>query len=142
MKISEKFFFSCSPFTQNAPSQMFDYVLNTPLELLTIFAKSSTWDVQLRLEYAYGIFNYFCKSLRSNRRRWSVRKGVLRNFAKFTGKQLRQSLFLIVTDLAQVFSFEFCEISKSTFSQNNSGQLLWKAWSLMFDLVLDRPLIF
>ena len=30
---------------------------------------------------------------RSSHRRWSVRKGVLRNFAKFTGKHLCQSLF-------------------------------------------------
>ena len=34
--------FSCSLFTQKAPSQMFDSVLNTPLELLPIFAKSSS----------------------------------------------------------------------------------------------------
>ena len=31
--------------------------------------------------------------IRSRHRRCSVRKGVLRNFAKFTGKQLYQSLF-------------------------------------------------
>ena len=30
---------------------------------------------------------------RSSHRRWSVRKGVLRNFAKFTGKHLCQSFF-------------------------------------------------
>ena len=29
----------------------------------------------------------------SSHRRWSVRKGVLRNFAKFTGKHLCQGLF-------------------------------------------------
>ena len=43
--------------------------------------------------------NSFYTSRRS-RQRGSVRKGVLRNFAKFTGKYLCQSL---------------CEISKSTF---------------------------
>ena len=58
------------------------------------------------------------------------KKGVLRNFAKFTGKHLCQSLFLIKLQasglqqacnfikkktLAQVFSCEFCEISKNTF---------------------------
>ena len=54
------------------------------------------------------------------------KKGVLRNFAKFTGKQLCQSLFLNKAyrpqacnfikkeTLAPVFSCEFCEISKST----------------------------
>ena len=59
----------------------------------------------------------------------SVRKGVLRNFAKFTGKHLCQSLFFNkVADLrpeaynfikketlAQVFPCEFCEISKKNF---------------------------
>ena len=53
------------------------------------------------------------------------KKGVLRNFAKFTGKHLRQSLFFLQAwacnfikkeTLAQMFSSEFCKISKDTFS--------------------------
>ena len=56
------------------------------------------------------------------------KNGVLRNFAKLTGKHLRQSLFfnkiagikasnfIEKETLAQVFSCEFCEISKNTFS--------------------------
>ena len=58
--------------------------------------------------------------------RCSVRKGVLRNFPKFTGKHLRQSFFfkklqaeacnfIEKETLAQVFFCEFCEISKNTF---------------------------
>ena len=43
------------------------------------------------------------------------KKGVLRNFAKFTGKHLRPVTFKKGTP-TQVFSCEFCEISKSTFS--------------------------
>ena len=50
---------------------------------------------------------------RSSHRRGSVRKGVLRNFAKFTGKHLYYSLLFKKETLAQVFSFEFCEISKN-----------------------------
>ena len=50
--------------------------------------------------------------------RCSVKKCVLRNFAKFTGKHLCQSLlacnFIKKETLAQVFSCEFCEISKNT----------------------------
>ena len=48
------------------------------------------------------------------------KKGVLRNFTKFTGKRLCQSLFFNkvaaaqALTLAQAFSCEFCEISKST----------------------------
>ena len=44
------------------------------------------------------------------------KKGVLRNFEKFTGKHLCPSLFFKKDALAQVFSCEFCEISKNTFS--------------------------
>ena len=54
------------------------------------------------------------------------KKGVLKNFAKFTGKHLCQSLFFNKVDLqacnfikketlAQVFSCKFCEISKIIF---------------------------
>ena len=64
---------------------------------------------------------------RSSHRRCSVRKDVLRNFEKLTGKYLRQSLFfdkfagqrpatlLKKEALAQAFSYEFCKISKNTF---------------------------
>ena len=47
----------------------------------------------------------------------AVAGGVLRNFTKFTGKQLCQvSNFIKKETLTQVFSCEFREISKSTFS--------------------------
>ena len=48
-------------------------------------------------------------------------KGFLRNFAEFTGKHLCQKLFFKACNvikkesLVQVFSCEFCEISKNTF---------------------------
>ena len=48
------------------------------------------------------------------------KKGAHRNFAKFTGKHLCQSLFFNkvagLGTLAQVFSCEFCESSKNNFS--------------------------
>ena len=50
------------------------------------------------------------------------KKVVLRNFTKFTGKHLWQSLFfnkvanfIKKETLAQVFSCEFCEVSKKNF---------------------------
>ena len=68
-------------------------------------------------------------------RRWTeavaqrcfCKKGILRNFAKFTGKHLCQSLFfikvpglrpttLLKKTLTRLFSSEFCEICKNTFS--------------------------
>ena len=50
----------------------------------------------------------------------SIIKGVLRNFAKFTGKHLKKDT------LGQVFSCEFCEISKNTFFKEH----LWAAASV------------
>ena len=61
---------------------------------------------------------------RSRHQRSSVRKGILRNFAKFTGKYQYQSFFfnkvaglannfIKTKTLAQAFSCEFCEISKN-----------------------------
>ena len=51
-----------------------------------------------------------------------MKKDALRNFAKFTGKHLYQRLFfnnVAGLPLAQVFSCEFCEISKNTFFTEN-----------------------
>ena len=65
---------------------------------------------------------------RSSRPEVFCKKGVLRNFAKFTEKHLCRSLFLSIVaglrsailfkkeTLAQVFSCEFCEIAENTFS--------------------------
>ena len=69
---------------------MFDWVMNTPLLLM---GTRSTQEQSPEL---------LC------------RKGVLRDFAKFTGKHLCQSL--LVETIAQVLFCEFCEISKKTFS--------------------------
>ena len=54
--------------------------------------------------------------LRSSRPDSFCKKGVVRNFAKFTRKHLYQGLFL----MAHVFSCEFCEISKNPFSYRTS----------------------
>ena len=65
---------------------------------------------------------------RSSRTEVFRKKGILRNFAKFTGKHLCQSLFfnkvagnqacniIKKESLVQVFSCEFCGVSKNTFS--------------------------
>ena len=64
------------------------------------------WALKCHIYHTLGIARYFFKnglrqffvywtltSYRSSHRRCSVKKGVLRNFAKFTGKHLCQSLF-------------------------------------------------
>ena len=66
-------------------------------------------------------------------------KGVLRNFAKFTGKHLCQNLIfnkvaglrpatlLKKETLTQAFSCDFAKFLRTTFLQNTSKQLLlWK----------------
>ena len=72
---------------------------------------------------------------RSSRSDVFCEKGVLRNFAEFTGKHLCHSLFfnkvaggacnfIKKETLAQMFSCEFCEISKNTFFTEHLRWLL------------------
>ena len=71
------------------------------------------------------------------------KKGVLRNFIKFTRKHLCQSLFfdkvaglrhatlIIKETLAQVFSSEFYEISKNTFSYRTPLVAAFAFWNIL-----------
>ena len=81
-------------------------------------------------------------AIRSSHRSDSVRKGVLRNFANFTGNTCARVSFFIklqtsepqacnfikIETLAQVFSGEFCEISKNTSFKEH----LWATVSVLF----------
>ena len=80
---------------------------------------------------------YISVRYRSSHRSCSVKKGVLRNFAKLTGKHFCKSIFLMKLQaslwclkrfyeglkgtLAQVFFCEFCELSQNTFSTEHLG---------------------
>ena len=92
-------------------------------------------NIALKL-YVYG-------KNRSSHRRCSLRKGILRNIPKLTGKHLCQSLFLnkvaglrpttlLKKTLAQVFFGEFCEISKNTSFQEPS----------LLSISIDAPRLF
>ena len=65
---------------------------------------------------------------RSSHQRFSVRKGVLRNFTKFTRKHLYQSLFSDkVAGLIpwhRCFPVNFAKFLRTPFLQNTSGRLL------------------
>ena len=89
-------------------------VLNTPLNYKLSTYYYNTDACKDPSDYRSSRPEVFCKN------------GVLRNFAKFTGKHLCQSLFfnkvaggacnfIKKETLAQVFSCEFCEISKTPF---------------------------
>ena len=77
----------------------------------------------------FAAFIYFCTAPEV-----FYKKGVHRNFTKFTGKHLCQSIFfnkvaglcnfIKKETLAQVFYCEFCEISNNTFLTGTSGRLL------------------
>ena len=74
--------------------------------------------------------------VRSSRPDMFCKRGVLTNFAKFTGKHLCQSLFfnkvagrtLFLKNLAQVFSCQFCEIRKNTFSTEHLWWMFLKCY--------------
>ena len=87
--------------------------------------------------------------IRSSHQRCSVRKGVLRNFAKFTGKHLCQSLFFNkVAGLRpatllkkrlwhRFFTVNFAEFLRVLFLQSTSGRLL-----LHNEFVMSRTKVF
>ena len=73
------------------------------------------------MTYTMVISKFTFNKIRTSRPEVFCKKGVLRNFTKFTGKHLCQSLlpeacnFIKKETLPQVFSCEFCKISKNTF---------------------------
>ena len=76
----------------------------------------------------------FTKNKRSSRPNVFCQKGVLRNFAEFTGKHLCQGLskacnFIKIEILTHVFSCKFCKISKNTFSYRAPPVTAFK-WTL------------
>ena len=71
---------------------------------------------------------------RSSHQRCSIKKGVLRNFTKFTGKHLCQSLFFNKTFSTllkkrlwhRCFPVSFLKFLRTPLLQNTSGRLLLK----------------
>ena len=103
-------------------SQNHDYDLNDPVAAAwkRTFLRDITWNLAVFcwLIYIYTLYTYWISILKSSRPEAFYKKGVLRNFVKFTGKQLCQGLYLNFIKketLAQLFSCEYCEISKNTF---------------------------
>ena len=80
-------------------------------------------------------------SFRSSHRKCSLIKGVLRNFAKFTGKHLCQTLFFnkvgglrLATSLKHTFSCEFLR----NFKEHLFTEHLWATASLAFDYIFTK----
>ena len=111
--------FQFNPFVPNAP---FLY----PLKIFQGVGKGGLGTNGLNRKWRHFLTRNILRKVftrfRSRHRRCSVRKGVLKNFAKFTGKNLCQSLFFNKVaglskkeTLGQVFFCEFCETAKNTF---------------------------
>ena len=63
----------------------------------------------------FGRWEHLRDQFRSSRPKLFCKKGVLRNFAKFTGKHLCQSLFFNKVAGLRLWHSDFCEICKNTF---------------------------
>ena len=90
------------------------------LNKIIFFLKNFSFVLNLKF---YGVMHKkSIQPVRTSQRRCSMEIGVIKNFAKFTGKHLRQSVFLnkvtghfLKKSLAQVLSHEFSEIFKNTY---------------------------
>ena len=96
---------------------------------------SSCWQL---LKYR-GSFSL--QSFRSSHQRWSIRKGVLRNLTKFTGKHMCQGLFLnTVAGLRhRCYSVNFVKFLRTPFLQNTSGRLLLEVHFSWSSLAQSEP---
>ena len=82
-----------------------------------------------RFREAIPIENKVAIAFRSSHQGCSMKKGVLRNFTKFTGKHLWPATLLIKKEtLAQVVSCELCKISKNTLFT----RYLWTTASVLY----------
>ena len=91
----------------------------------------------------YGNWRSITKALlaRSSLTEVFCKKCVLENFAKFTGKHLHLRLFFNKVSLVQVFSCEFCEISKSTFfiEHLRTTASVWSVSAMNDQYQYDQP---
>ena len=108
------------------------YCLNLRFYLIFKFIFLDQLNLLAMFQFLTNI-SKFRTTHRSGHRRFSIKKGVLKNFAKFTGKHLCQSLFFQACNfikketLAQVFFCAFCEIFKNRFFTEH-------LWMIAFEL--------
>ena len=98
--------------------------LYRPSCIMITYPISSNLRKKISLQ-CYRLYNFL--SFRNSHWRYSVRKGVIRNFAKFTGKHLRQSLFLInVAGWCDCFWSFSCLLLKISSLFNFNRKTKWK----------------
>ena len=127
-------YFSMCTFTLYFPSLLFCFVDDAQKQMLSIkrfilvFGKGSLWVI--------WTYKQRLRIKSSSHRRYPLRKGVLRNFAKFTGKYLCQGLFfnkvagsglqlyLKKRPWHRCFPVSYAKFLRAPFLQNTSGRLL------------------
>ena len=119
---------------------IFSMVVSLLKQLKPSIKTSSLWLIQQNFVYMF----IWGKPFRSSHQKCSVRKGLLRNFAKFTGKYLCQSLFftkvaglrpeslLKIRLWYKCFPVNFAKFVRTLFLQNTSGWLILAIVVLLF----------
>ena len=108
--------------------------LNVNTQLIVNFI-ALAFIIILELLYIYVLHNCYIWIFRSSHRKYSVIKGVLRNFTRFNGKNTCVRVCFLIKSackfikketLAHVFSCDvnFAKFLRTPFLQNTSGQLL------------------
>ena len=126
LKSSEKFFLSRFSTLSGVFISNFEHAIAPPQQSTRKLVNKSGYSHLMTSLPKYGTMRmlkncFLLDQFRSSRPEVFCEKGVFRNFAKFTGKHLCQSLFFKAYNfikketLAQVFFCEFCRISKNTF---------------------------
>ena len=96
-----------------------------------IYWRNPWWKISLFVKWMFLNLKIKCllTIYESSHRRCSVIEGVLRNFAKFTGKHLYQSLFFNKVDSGKetrkrCFPVNFAKFLRTPFLQSTFGRLL------------------
>ena len=117
-------------FFDSVSRQTFYHIWNCAFSWILTFIQPWPWVRDNQILFGH---------IRSNHQRCSVRKDILRNLAKFTGKHLRQSFFfnkyknILKKGLwHSCFPVNFAIFLRTSFLQNTFGQLLLAYENLCF----------
>ena len=111
------------------PVLRFFYVQQRILNGVCMFESLLFWFFEILVQILKPYRSIFsgqilCKIYVNSRQEMFYKKGFLRDFVKYTEKHLCQGLLFKKETLAQVFSCEFCEISKNNFFTEHLRWLL------------------
>ena len=85
-----------------------------------------------------NLHTFVCFYVQKQSSRGVLPKSVLRNFAKFTGKHLCQTLFLNKELWHRCFPVNFAKFLKSSFLHNTSGWLFLKISAVLWKWIMEK----